>query len=167
MSISSASSSQQHHIPTGKEFDIVPTTQHYASHDIPPSALVRQRVIRMPSYFERFGFKRQKIQRTLRTTQVGRYGSKKSDQEIFLQEENIHSWAAVWIGYGIRCSRVRPYGSILPSLTTYPVVSFYSSEIHTLINNGTVFEIQKAFYTGVVHPFTRNASGQTLLHVCY
>jgi hypothetical protein len=163
--IETTSSPQRSHLPEGKQTETTSTTHHHASLDIPSSMLVAQRVLHLPSYLKRFGFSRYKIMRTLRTAQAGRSSSKQIDKEVVLQEECVYSWAATWFGYGLRSSRTRPYGSILPSLTIYPIVSSHSNETHDLMRYETVLEVQQAFHRGVVHPLTRDKDGKTLFHV--
>jgi hypothetical protein len=165
--VSISSFPQQYHPPKSKQIEATSTTHQHTFFDIPSSVLVAQRVIYSPSCLERLGFYRHRILRTLRTAQTGRDSSSQLDNEVVLQEECVYTWTVVWFGYGIRSSRTRPYGSILPSLTTYPVVPEYSPEIISLIVNGTLFEIQQAFHTGVVHPLTRDEAGQTFFHVGY
>lgn len=76
-----------------------------------------------------------------------------------------HELYCYFLGYGICWTQQYPYGNILPALRIFPLVQdlfHYDS----LIRRGTIFEIQQALSSGVIHPFTRDTHGWTLLHVC-
>ena len=121
------------------------------------------RIIHLPSSLERFGLSQHKVLRTLRN-ETAAPRSKGREEEKILHEEYVYSWASNRFGFGIRLSRNFPYGSILPSLTTYPIVPFNVNVIK-LILSGSVSEVQQAFSTGILHPYSRNQHGETLLHV--
>jgi hypothetical protein len=76
------------------------------------------------------------------------------------------SYEVIWglLGYGIHWVKDFPYGTISTSLRVFPVVKDLDVYNH-LIENGNVQEIQQAFISGVLHPFTKNPAGHTLLHV--
>jgi hypothetical protein len=79
------------------------------------------------------------------------------------------SYELYWqlIGYGLRWSQQYPYGNILPALRTFPLVRDLEDQYESLIQHGTIQDIQQAVSSGVVHPFIRDAKGFTLLHVSY
>jgi hypothetical protein len=76
------------------------------------------------------------------------------------------SYEAIWrlLGYGVHWSRAYPYGNIMPTLRVFPVVNELSA-YGDLISRGTIQEVQQAFRSRDLHPFTKDEDGYTLLHV--
>jgi hypothetical protein len=76
------------------------------------------------------------------------------------------SYEAIWplLGYGVHTSWTYGYGSIAPALRVFPVVNSLTT-CFDLFKCGTLQMVQQAFRSGVVHPFTKNEGGYTLLHV--
>jgi hypothetical protein len=56
-------------------------------------------------------------------------------------------------------------GTIMPSLSVYPIVDNVWSEAEELIIHGTIEDLGAAFDSGEIHPFTVDNYGETLLHV--
>jgi hypothetical protein len=105
------------------------------------------------------------IKNSIRETSIAGYethGNKSSSNYV-----TFASYEATWslLGYGVHWSRTYPYGNILPTLRVFPVLE--SIEIcNDLIVSGTLQEVQQAFSSGAIHPFTKSEGGHTLLHVC-
>jgi serine/threonine protein kinase len=109
-----------------------------------------------------------------------------SDEECTLYQDRTYDLAVKPLGLGVRLSRRTPYGSILPSLRTsfffpphsitsftnivrrytgiYPIVEYFDTEI-SLIQDGTLLDVQQAFATGKIHPFVQTEYGDNLLAV--
>lgn len=68
------------------------------------------------------------------------------------------------IGFGITLIQERSYGRLFPSLNTYPV-GVISDDVYRMIRVGSVQDLQKMFISGAIHPFLRDSSGCSLLHV--
>lgn len=67
--------------------------------------------------------------------------------------------------YGFRWTRQYPYGCIASSISLYPVVeNLYGLDIVRFLS-GSLREVQQKFSSGALHPFTRDVSGKSLLHV--
>jgi hypothetical protein len=106
------------------------------------------------------------IQKSIRETSITGYGN--NGTEPTSEDVTFASYEVKWplFGYGVNMSRAYCYGSISPALRVFPVVkSIYTC--HELFESGTLQEIHQAFRSGVVHPFTKDQYGGTLLHVSY
>lgn len=79
-------------------------------------------------------------------------------QEVFVESQLL--------GYGYHWRQESRHKSILPSLRSYPVVDNIR-KYSDLVCYGSVGEIQRAFTAGLLHPFTRDQDGNTLLHVSF
>jgi serine/threonine protein kinase len=109
-----------------------------------------------------------------------------SDKECNLYQDCTYDLAVKPLGLGFRLSRRTPYGSILPSLRMsflfssrsrtsftnifrryigiYPIVEYFDTEM-SLIQDGTLLDVQQAFATGRIHPFVQTEYGDNLLAV--
>ncbi|CAN9176259.1 unnamed protein product [Alternaria alternata] len=143
--------------PTAKALD---TVSSFASSPVRYS----QQTILVHSAFERLGLYRRKVMRY-------------QDQRIEDSEGNVKSykrdmlWTAdevsvVWkfLGFGMTFTRQHPYGSIFPSLRTYPVVCEIGQDIQDLVEYGSVQQLQERVSSGTLHPFLQGPRGETLLH---
>lgn len=123
-----------------------------------------QQIILVRSAFERLGLYRRKVIRY-------------QDQRIEDSEGNFKSYkrdilwtadevSAVWkfLGFGMTFTQQHPYGSILPSLRTYPVVEL-AGGVFDMVQSESVQQLQARISYGVLHPFMRTATGVSLLHV--
>jgi hypothetical protein len=137
------------------------------SHDSNTSALTfTRRFIYSPTSLEKMGLRQFRVLQVLCTDKAKPEVIKQSKDGDVVREETIYAWEINRLGFGIRLTRIRPYGSILPSLTTYPISKFNRQHAH-LIGEGSISEIQQAFHSGMMHPFARDCEGHTLLHVCF
>lgn len=66
--------------------------------------------------------------------------------------------------FQLTVEQANPHGCLISSISTYPVISSIWDHWN-LIENGTIDEIQQAFASGALHPFTRDVNGDDLLHV--
>jgi hypothetical protein len=112
----------------------------------------------------KLGIRQRKVVRYMRRPGDSLDPSQYTADEV-VSETYETSWTVP--GYVFHWSNQRyPFGSILPSLRVSPVVrNIYVYE--DLIYKGTVQEIQKAFTSGVLHPFSTDEWGHNLLHVSY
>lgn len=129
-----------------------------------PVVRYSQRIASVPSRFEWIGFRQQRISRTLHVIAGEGKGPVKTKSER-VSEYEVYSWASSLLGHGISWSMYRSYGQILPSLTAYPVVEYFESSLPFDITTASVLEVQKAFAANIIHPFTRDRWGRSLLHV--
>jgi hypothetical protein len=137
------------------------------SHDPNTSALTfTRRFIHSPTSLEKMGLHQSRVLQVLCTDKARLEVIKQSKDSDIVREEIIYVWETNRFGFGIRLTRIRPYRSIMPSLTTYPIVSFYLHHF-SLFSRGNISEIQQAFHSGMMHPFARDRLGRTLLHICF
>lgn len=141
------------------------STQELAYEFQPFSRIHWRRIVHLPSLLQNFGVNRYKILQVLQRT-----GDDKDEinreNELIVAEESVLTWESVLLGFGVRASRATPYGSILPALTTYPVVHAFNGEVENLFLTGSIHDVHHAFGSGRLHPYTCEASsGKTLLHV--
>jgi hypothetical protein len=104
------------------------------------------------------------VQSSIRETTIAGQGI--NGTEPGSKDVTCTSYEAIWplLGYGVHMSRAYCYGNISPALRVFPVVNriwVYDD----LIEGGTIQEIQQAFRSGVIHPFTKDTNGLSLLHV--
>jgi hypothetical protein len=71
------------------------------------------------------------------------------------------------LGYDCHWRQQYPYGIVLPSLRLYPLVGSLFDRFDDLIPCGSIQEIQQAFGSGLLHPWTVDTFGTTLLHVLH
>jgi len=119
--------------------------------------------VRLLSSRRPFGVHRQemihtKLQRCLPTDRPIPAEQEQSYEEVFF-------WACQLLGIGIRWSRRRIYGTVLSSISTYPVVPEFSRAVYDIIAHGDVSDLEQAFHGGEVHPFARDQHGESLYHV--
>lgn len=69
------------------------------------------------------------------------------------------------VGYGLHWSQQYLYGRKSPSLAVYPIVPDIDEKVYTTMKHGSTEDFQRLLTSGVVHPFTRNNKGESLLHV--
>lgn len=112
----------------------------------------------VPSYFERFGLRQQKL---LRILSIAEDQSSTDTNEQVISEQDVYTWAFSYLGHGISLTRNRVYGGILPSITTYPIVERFDMEFGYF----SVGEFQRKITSGEIHPYTRDEAGRSLLHV--
>lgn len=86
--------------------------------------------------------------------------------EVYLSTTNHRKILVTWrsIGYGFQWQSRYPYGSVLPSLRVFPITESMR-KYQYIIENSSLYEIQKMFHSGQMHPFTQDVRGRTLLHV--
>jgi len=72
------------------------------------------------------------------------------------------------LGLGIRWRRGRSYNCLLPSLSVYPVMETFTTDLYLLFCGSHLQDIQQMFVSGKLHPFVREGwSDRSLLHVRY
>jgi hypothetical protein len=120
---------------------------------------IRQQWLSSP--LRRFGIYRRRL---IRQTSVAK--DQTDELGCTSHEVTSASYEVMWnlLGYGVYWSKDFPYGNISPSLRIFPVVESLRP-YDELIETGTIQQIQQAFMSGVLHPFTKNQAGHTLLHV--
>lgn len=69
------------------------------------------------------------------------------------------------LGYGLTWIQCRSFGVVLPSLSTFPLVHNFCREVHSALASGTIQDFQNLLHRGVIHPFSLDSDGQSLLHV--
>jgi hypothetical protein len=114
------------------------------------------------SSLNKYGVHHYKVVRTIQT--IARPDND-DRQGVIVHEDHIYEWTARYLGLGFRMRRRKPYGSILPSISTYPVISEFDDFTWDLIYAGTVTDIQSAFATRKLHPFLQNERGEDLYNV--
>jgi hypothetical protein len=146
--------------------DLGPTVSALDTVSLFASSPVRysHQTILVRSAFERLGIYRRRVIRY-------------QDQRIEHPESNVKSYkreilwtanevSAMWkfLGFGMTFTQQHPYGSIFPSLRTYPV-GVLNDELWQTFRHGSVQELQEKFSTGALHPFFQTSIGFSLLHV--
>jgi hypothetical protein len=115
------------------------------------------------SPLNRFGIRQRRITKFMRTkSALNKYTEQETDTIISECYETFMSWN--WLGFACHWNPGYPYGNIMPSLRVHPVVENYFSHTNIIYSN-TIEEIQRAFATGALHPFTTDRDGMTLLDV--
>jgi hypothetical protein len=106
------------------------------------------------------------VQKSIRETSIAGYEN--NAIEPTSKEVTFASYEVTWplLGCGVRMIRAYCYGTISPALRVFPVVESLNT-YDSLFMFGTLQEIHQAFRSGVVHPFTKDQHGGTLLHVSY
>lgn len=113
-----------------------------------------------------YNFRHHRLLLTRRITDPTAIASEKKEVEYVLHEDRTLEWTSQSLGLGVRISKRKPYGSILPSLHTFPVVPFFDYE-DDLVCDGSVLDVQHAFAMGKLHPYVQDSFGQSLLHVSH
>jgi hypothetical protein len=142
----------------------VTTLDTMSSFASPPTRYSQQTIL-VRSVFERLGLYRRKVihYQDQRIEDSG--GNVKSYKRNILWTANEVSAMWKFLGFGMTFTQQHPYGSILPSLRTYPVVEF-DQEIFELMKEGSVEQLQRRISSGALHPFSRGADADySLLHV--
>lgn len=123
---------------------------------------VIRRTFRVRTPFDRIGLQWQKSVRAIRheTMEESRYDH---DQNDIIYEENQYTWSCWYLRYAFQWTQ--QCGSILPSLSVYPVVDYMGGEVYQLFETGSIIAIQQLFSSGKLHPFAREKNGWSLLHV--
>jgi hypothetical protein len=93
-------------------------------------------------------------------------GNVKSYKKDILWTADEVSTAWAFLGFGLTFTQQQPYGSIFPSLRTYPVIKF-DHEIFKIMQEESVEQLQRRISSGALHPFSRGggALDHSLLHV--
>lgn len=129
-----------------------------------PTMRYSQRMSRITSRFERFGLRKQRLVKSVYLDEEGTEESVSRHREPCLEEDK-YLWAPQFLSHGISWSKRYPYGQTIFSLTVYPVVKSLYTDLPFDMKSGSVLELQRMFASNAVHPFTRDISGQSLLHV--
>jgi hypothetical protein len=106
------------------------------------------------------------VHKSIRETSIAGYENNRTEPTS--KDVTFASYEVTWplFGYGVHMGRAYCYGTISPALRVFPVVESVDT-YYTLFMFGTLQEIHQAFRSGVVHPFTKDQHGATLLHVSY
>ncbi|KAH4171142.1 hypothetical protein HBI24_165660 [Parastagonospora nodorum] len=157
--ISSSISHIQNHIriPANN----VDTTQTMSVSLSRPHHNIKTRHKWIESPLNRFGIRRRRTTKFIRTDPAQNKCSKQETDTI-ISEYYETFMSSNFLGFACHLSRRHPYGNILPSLRVHPVVDIFYKRT-ALIETGTIEEIQRAFATGTLHPFTTDKYGNTLL----
>lgn len=131
----------------------------------PPNIVVKTRHWWVESPLRRIG-----IQQRRTTRSVVVYSKEHTADTVGRVSITSDNYDAFWglLGYGIHWSRQYPCGIILPSFRVYPIVErFHFDESHHKLPiwTSSIEEVQQAFYSGALHPFTKDINGYSLLHV--
>jgi hypothetical protein len=122
---------------------------------------VRQEWIRSP--LNRFGIYQRRTTKYMRIAS-GQPNSSEQETDHVISDCYDSIVSCGLLGYACQWSRQHPYGNILPSLRVYPLVNDIWLHLN-LIKDGTIEEIEQAFRSGVLHPFTVDPYGRSLLCV--
>lgn len=114
--------------------------------------------VQLISSRQRFGIYRQVIVRMNSWDKILSQNEHRSQEYIYL-------WACQILGIGVRWSRQRLYGTVLPSVSVHPVVATFSPPILWLLYFDDLSNLEQVFHKGDLHPYTRDESGMTLFHV--
>jgi hypothetical protein len=123
-----------------------------------------QRTSLVSSSLEKLGVYRRRTVRYYHVEPEEKEGYTTSYRKETVSEAEEISVLWKMIGYGLTLT-CRSYGSILLSLSIYPVVNGYHFDLLWSIYQGSTRDFQKKFSSGVFYPFLRNSVGETLLHV--
>jgi hypothetical protein len=123
-----------------------------------------KRQIQVSASLECFGIYQRKFEHIARHTQNKTRGTEgAADDVIATSHELILNWA--FLKYGLKWVRRYPYGPIIASLESYPIVPNLWPDNCKLIAYASISEIQTRFSLGAPHPFARDPEGRSLLHV--
>jgi hypothetical protein len=111
------------------------------------------------SRLDKLGVHSYKIVRTLQALDTD-----KDQDTATIHVERVYEWRARYLGTGFRIRSQQPYGSIVPSLSTYPVVECFNDDQCDLVTKGTVADVQSAFASGQLHPFMQSVLGRQDLY---
>ena len=143
--------------PTVKTLD---TVSSFAS----PRVRYSQQTILVRSTFKRLGLYRRKAMCYQDQKIEDSEGNVKSYKRDILWTANEVSAMWKFLGFGMTFTQQHPYGSIFPSLRTYPV-GYMNVELRQAFKHGSVQELQEKFSSGALHPFYQTPIGYSLLHV--
>jgi len=115
------------------------------------------------SPLNRFGIRQKRTTKFLRMNSSRDVNSEQESGTI-ISECYETFLSSEMLGYACLWTRQYPYGNIFPSLRVHPVVENLYKYIG-LITFGTIEEVQRAFATRALHPFTTDTYGRTLLDV--
>lgn len=101
------------------------------------------------------------------TRSIGRPGSLRTRDEQSQYEVYEYLWNLSVFGRTLHWCQTRSFGVLTPSLSVYPLVEDFSETVYDLLFTGTIEDFQRHLISGALHPFTRNSSGSSLLHVGY
>lgn len=122
-------------------------------------------IIPVHSPLERVGIYQRKIVRRVPCTSEKQAPRCKDGDEMIVSEayETTLLWSI--LGQGLTWIQRRSFGRIVPSLSTFPVVNHFPEEIYSLFYKGETQDFQNLLHRGVIHPFSRDCTGRSLLHV--
>jgi hypothetical protein len=129
---------------------------------------LRSRQSWVPSPLRMLGIHQRKSVRRIGMTKSD--GNQSEDAQTGIMIEN-HDVFVLWrlLGRGFHWRQQYPYGSIIPSLATFPVVNdiwaHYDCTLKDPRDSLGVIGIHQAFSSGMIHPFTRDTHGISLFHV--
>ena len=148
---------------TCSDLGIPATTLDTASSFAPSPTRYSQQTILVRSAFERL-YRRKVIHYQDQRIEDSE-GNVKNYKRDILWTANEVSTAWAFLGFGMTFTQQHPYGSIFPSLRTYPVIEF-DEEIFEIMQEGSVEQLQRRISSGGLHPFSRGTAGDySLLHV--
>jgi hypothetical protein len=129
----------------------------------PPSRSTKTRQEWIQSPLNWFGIRHRRTVKYMCVTS-GQPNEPQQKKDIIISEsyESVVSWNL--LGYACHWSRQYPYGSILPSLQVRPLVRNIWT-YNKFIQDCTIEKIQQEFESGVLHPFSVDMYGESLLHV--
>jgi hypothetical protein len=87
-----------------------------------------------------------------------------TDIIVSTRRNTLLAWGRV--SYFLQWTRQYPYGSMLSSLSVYPVISTDLLTTYESLMSEPIDKIQRKLTLGNLHPFTRDRWGWSLLHVC-
>jgi hypothetical protein len=124
------------------------------------------RTSRLPRALEWLGMSKQRSIRSIRSREHSTSVAARSEEEQIIFESDRYYWNLYWLGHGLHWYWANSKTSLVPSLAIYPVVEEFSEQIDDSMQYSDLQEVQRLLCSGVLHPFTRNARGSSLLHVC-
>lgn len=144
---------------------IVSSKEDLTSLSITRTTRVSSSVIPVHSSLERMGVYRRKIVRRIPgNSEQSISGCEHGNESIISEDyETTLLWSV--LGYGLTWIQCRSFGVVLPSLSTFPLVHNFCREVHSALASGTIQDFQNLLHRGVIHPFSLDSDGQSLLHI--
>ncbi|KAF2271794.1 uncharacterized protein EI97DRAFT_243141 [Westerdykella ornata] len=140
------------------------TTVDVAPHRRSTQLLVKVHSIDMPLIIRCLGLRGKKVRKYLQFEQRDEENIN-SERPVIISEEVVYSWEFHNLRRGVELHFDSLHSAILPAVSSYPVMQGSMLRLcRDIFATGTLKDLQTAFSSGKLHPFTRNVDGYTLLH---
>jgi hypothetical protein len=160
----SASQNSAQHAPVLSSSPLAPDERQSILFD-PSTAAPGRRTCNVHFKLAWFGLSKQKTTWHARRRHCGRHQTTIEEERHATCETIAYYWTFRVFGFGLRWSQYRHAGKIAPSLSVYPIVENFDASIYTAMKQGSAEAFQQLIRSGIIHPFTRNCEGESLLHV--